>query len=703
MGGPLTTDYKRRAHRRLVFEMARRPDLQGMRAVAVIAVFAEHLFGWPSGGFVGVDVFFVLSGFFITGLLLKERSHTGNLSFKDFYTRRVKRILPSALLVLVVTAVAAHYLFPATRAKETLVDALWAAVFAANVRFQTVGADYFQKTQPPSPLQHYWSLSIEEQFYFVWPALLLILFMATRRLYRRGRIWARQWGLVTAMTAVVGSSFAWAMYLSAADPNSAYFSTFTRVWELGVGALLAITGPWLMRIPARIRPALSYLGLAGVVASIFLVTPEVQFPAPWAALPVLSTATVVASFYGSPVRYVPALTNPVARWLGDTSYTLYLWHWPVIQLLSTVAPKSPGFYFGAIAISLSLTALTYHFYEDPLRKSNWLIEPRKISGRAWAAAGAFTAAAVILSIVGIKHSDQIAQAREEIASAAEWRAAAMPETANPCYGAPAIVTPGCKLRDPAIPLTPSIDTFAKDAAGEFECYRVDRSGPIRSCEYGYEGEGARRIALVGDSHAAAMLPAIMPILNSNKWKLTTYLGQSCRLVENSYCPDVQEDLIAHPYSLVITTGNTGSTSASPADFRSAWEKLSAAGNHVVAIADNPLSSEEAMACLTRVGGEVRTGECGTPRSEAFPQPDPLVATAQFVPAATLVDLTEFYCTADFCPSVIGNVIVYRDYAPGNSHITKTFAQTLAPALRDRLQQALTAPQSPTDVSDPPRR
>jgi peptidoglycan/LPS O-acetylase OafA/YrhL len=167
----------------------RRADLQGMRAIAVLTVFANHLFDWPPGGFVGVDVFFVLSGFFITGILIRERSTTGKLSFQRFYVRRVKRILPSAVLVLVVTVTGSYLLFPAIRAKDTLLDALYAAVFAANFRFQAVGADYFQQTQPPSPIQHYWSLSIEEQFYFVWPVLLVAIFAVTRS-RRSGKPWA---------------------------------------------------------------------------------------------------------------------------------------------------------------------------------------------------------------------------------------------------------------------------------------------------------------------------------------------------------------------------------------------------------------------------------------------------------------------------------------------------------------------------------
>ena len=299
-----------------------------MRAFAVLAVFADHLFGWPSGGFVGVDIFFVLSGFFISGLLIRERTATGKLSFQNFYVRRVKRILPSAVLVLTGTVVGSYVLFPAMRAKETLLDALYSTVFAANLRFEAVGADYFQRDQPPSPLQHYWSLSIEEQFYFVWPLVIVVIFATTRGLRRSWHSSARLWALFGAMAAMIAASFGWAMFLSATDPNDAYFSTFAPVWELGTGALIAIAGPWLARMPTAIHAMACVYRLAGVLASLFLFNSTLRFPAPWAAMPILSTALVVVSFHGAEVRWMFPLTNALARYIGDISYTLYLWHWP---------------------------------------------------------------------------------------------------------------------------------------------------------------------------------------------------------------------------------------------------------------------------------------------------------------------------------------------------------------------------------------
>lgn len=694
IGGTLLTTGERRrsgdidrSHKRL--------DLQGMRAVAVLTVVANHLFDWPSGGFVGVDIFFVLSGFFITGILIRERTETRRLSFQNFYVRRAKRILPSALLVLVVTVIGGYLLFPATRARETLIDGLYAAIFASNWRFQAVGADYFQQGQPPSPLQHYWSLSIEEQFYFVWPLLLVVIFAATRRAARHGNARARQWGLFGSMAVIVAASFIWAVYQTLVDPNSAYFSTITRIWELGVGALLAIAGVWLVRIPDRLRPVLAYLGLAGVVASVLLINDTSVFPAPWAALPVLSTALVVAAFHGAPVRGMQVLTNPVARWFGDTSYTLYLWHWPVIILLLTVIPRGPLFYALAAGLSLGLTAITYHLYEDPIRRSRWLVDnenARRVkwtqNPQIWAGVGGLLVAAIVISLAGMWQSDQKAEAAANYQSRYVAETAPAEAQTDPCLGAAAMITPGCQLFDPEKPLTPSIDNFADDNGGAFECYQEETDPQLRNCTYGYEGPDAVRIALVGDSHAASLLPALLPSLQANKWQVTTYIGFRCQWRLPAYddecnVEDIQGKLLADPYDVVVTTAYRIYGGDDPV-FQTAWDPIVAAGSRLVVVSDNPQNSEDAIACVTRVGS--KTGDCGNPTTVGFKHPDPILDAAG--PQATVVDLRKYFCDSNRCPSVIGNVIVYRD----TDHVTATYMATLAPEVEDGIRRALAAPQ-----------
>lgn len=674
-----------------------------MRAVAVLAVFADHLFAWPRGGFVGVDIFFVLSGFFITGLLIRERETTRTISFRNFYTRRVRRIIPSAMLVLVVTVIASYILLPAARAKSTFIDSLWATVFASNWRFESVGTDYFQQGQPPSPLQHYWSLSIEEQFYFVWPLLLIGIYFVTRKYARRGNAGARQASLAVVMGAICVASFAWATMQSTSNPTGAYFSTFTRVWELGVGALLAICAPTIFRIPNAIRPALSYLGFAGVVASLFLITSSSQFPGPWAALPVLSTALVIVAYQGVEVRAVPHLTNPLAVYFGEISYTLYLWHWPIIVLLAAVLPEEIPYYAIVVVLAIGLSALTYHFYEDRIRKSKWLEEDTTISrGRqqlfrispsAWSMTGFILVAVVMASGIGMQLVDREARNGElyESLTVADSSKSFAIEI-DPCFGAPALNNPQCST-DSKGSLRPSIDNFAQDTQGGFACWR-GVGAAISPCTYGSTKSDATRIALVGDSHAAMLLPALAEVLTENNWNLTVYTGDGCRwqFTLGGDCAEeikrVQQTFLEQdPFGLIITTASrkygNASTEAAAQNFSDIWTPVAARGTRILAVGDSPSASADAISCLTRIGSDPLS--CETGRDKALEKQDPILVAAARTPGAVAVDFTDSYCTVDVCPSVIGNAIVYRD---AEAHITATYIKTLAPQFAETIREAL---------------
>lgn len=349
-----------------------RSDIQGLRALAVLAVIADHLFHWPSGGFVGVDVFFVISGFLITGLLLREHDRTGSISFTDFYKKRTKRIIPASLLVLAVTVSTSFLLFTSGRATQTVVDSAWAALFSANWRFVSVGTDYFQADGPLSPVQHYWSLAVEEQFYFVWPWLMLLIFWVASRSPKLNRNHAHG-AVAAAMGIIIVASFAWSIWESAVSPTWAYFSTFSRAWELGVGALLAVGASMLHRLPASLRPVLAWAGLIGIAYSICAIDSSLAFPAPWAALPVLSAALVIAAGTGGEQKLLLPLTNRVSRYVGDISYSLYLWHFPVIIFLGGVfRSEGPVFFATSLIVMFGLASASYHWIENPIRKSSWL-------------------------------------------------------------------------------------------------------------------------------------------------------------------------------------------------------------------------------------------------------------------------------------------------------------------------------------------
>lgn len=326
-----------RAHQRL--------DIQGLRMVAVLTVFVFHLFGWPEGGFVGVDVFFVISGFLITGNLLRMAERRGNIQFTQFYWNRVRRIVPAATVVLALTYLASTLVFIPYRAHQVGIDALFAFIFMSNWWFAAQETDYFAIGSAVSPIQHYWSLSIEEQFYFVWPALVFVIGMfVARKRWTHGH---RMRLAAAVMSFFIAVSLGWALYETATSPTWAYFNTLARMWELGVGALLATSVGTLARIPSKAKPWLSWSGLALIAISVLILRENsAGFPAPWALLPVAGATLVIAAGVGGEPAGQLFLRNPASVYIGNISYSLYLVHWPVIVIVGAMMPRS-GYYYTA--------------------------------------------------------------------------------------------------------------------------------------------------------------------------------------------------------------------------------------------------------------------------------------------------------------------------------------------------------------------
>ena len=347
-----------------------RPDIEGMRAIAVGLVLLYHGFHAPlTGGFVGVDVFFVISGFLITNLLLHEKARTGRISISRFYARRVRRILPAATLVVLATMFVTYYRLGFIAGNEIADDAKWAAVFTANIHFSLLGTDYLGSKLPPSPLQHMWSLGVEEQFYLVWPGLFLGVVLLVRGARHRN-------ALAVSLPVIIGASLAWSVIQTRSNATWAYFSPLTRAWELALGALVAV----LATVAARVRPSwlielLSLCGIAGIIVSAFVLNSSTHYPGSAVVLPVISTALLIAAGCANPRTLVGrALAIRPMQWIGARSYSLYLWHWPFLIIAAEYlghdlsAIQSTGL----LLLATAATAITYRLIENPVRRARVL-------------------------------------------------------------------------------------------------------------------------------------------------------------------------------------------------------------------------------------------------------------------------------------------------------------------------------------------
>lgn len=529
-----------------------RPDIEGMRAAAVGLVVADHLFGWPTGGFVGVDVFFVISGFLITGLISSEYQRTGRISFAGFYRRRTRRIIPIATLVLVVSIAAAFLIYRTGRAQGIAEDGLFAFIFLANWKFALDGTDYMQAAGPVSPLQHYWSLSVEEQFYLVWPWLLLAILMLGAK-----RSWRGHQNFVPAiftLSLISVISFAWSIYETKTNQTWSYFSTTSRTWELGVGAILALVASRLPQMGTWLRASLAWVGIVAIGASALMLNSQSAFPGPTAAVPVLATALIIIAGCRGDHRGIWPLSNPVSRYIGKISFSLYLWHFPVAIFVASVMTEGTPLYLGVcLGGMFVLSVLSFHFLEDPIRRSQWLepkADPQRSSrlsitgGLKVSAVAVTTVVAIVTTFLALKVPIAVivVGAQTEASAVVPPGTSAVPtsdpaaNTSDPLAQRSAAII--AALAAPDWPdLTPSLDELGPDSW--VPEWAVDGCGTVTSedlgkCSYGTT-EATRTAVLIGDSVAVSWAPGIRAALGTD-WRLQVLTKQACPAATVSVLP-----------------------------------------------------------------------------------------------------------------------------------------------------------------------
>lgn len=669
-----------------------RLDIQGLRALAVGLVVWYHI--WPQslpGGFVGVDVFFVISGYLIVGSLAREAMSTGSLKLAKFYTRRIKRLLPAAATVLLATLAATMLLFPQGRWQGVAQDIAASGLNIQNWNQAFSTTSYEGATASVSPLQHFWSLAVEEQFYLFIPLLMLICAVVSR-----GRRPSRTL-LLAVLGAVALASFVHSVLFSAANPDLAYFFTTTRIWELALGGILAVAVPQLQSGSA-LAAALGWLGLAMVVASALLFSTAMEFPGYAALLPVLGTVALLLA--GSSVR-TPGFGS-VARWqalrpvtyLGDISYSLYLWHWPVIVFSVYVLGPNPGWLHGGavVALSVALAALSTKFIEEPFRR----FEPKSLrGGRRRASAPAYRpvfalGAALTLVPMAAAAAPYLVVEQKTRALSQELDLAAYPGAG--AVGAAAPVAEMPVRPDPAV-------ATADQPKGVEACLTAwdPRSMAPEDCLSG-DVESSRSIVLVGDSHAAQYMGSMDLLARESGYRLYVLARNGCPFsteplhagtVVHKTCAGINAQTIQQIIDLapaaVLTASLTphgyqealnwewDSAEQAQLGYSNALAPLRDAGLRVAVLSDVPYPPFNVPECVSAAADPA---DCSFPGPG---EPSPLTLAAQKLEGVELVDFRGYFCPEGRCEAVLGNVLVYRD-----NHITDSFAKTLALPLRERL-------------------
>ncbi|MBP2216405.1 acyltransferase family protein [Arthrobacter sp. CAN_C5] len=661
-----------------------------MRAVAVGAVVLYHagLSAVP-GGYVGVDIFFVISGFLITGQLISMLEARGRIPFGEFYAKRIRRIIPASFVVLALTTVASLVFLPPATRPGALQDAIATALYVPNVLFAAQGADYLAETAP-SPFQHYWSLGVEEQFYLFWPLLLLLGFLLVRRSTRR---------LFWVVLSIVVLSFALCIVLTGTSQPAAFFLLPTRAWELGIGALAAFAlHSGLVRLNGRAAALGTWLGMAGIAVSLGALNESTVFPG-WAALlPVLSTAAVIVCGSSLPSRGAGMLLSraPMQK-VGAWSYSIYLVHWPLL-----VIPQAAVGYENPLplvltlalgALSVPLAVLLYRYVENRFRHpaAGSPLRARRVIA---------TAALASLGFVAVAAGAGAVQSTAPIASTREAASQPLQVAPNGSTFVPANLNPTLRDAPDSIP-----GTYDDGCHADFPATEVNTD-----CVYG-DPDGTVDIVLFGDSHAAQWFPALEAYATDGSYRLHNLTKSSCPSVDieilheqrpYSQCEQWRQSAVDYIDALdpaVVVLSNYGEVS--PVDTSTGlveqWEAGLGAtlaalpgSSHALVLADTPSHSTSPLDCLSRNIEEAAA--CDLPRAEAL-DGEVLAAEERAVRDGTVqggtvqdgnasfVDLSSYLCT-DICPSIIGDLLVYRD----EHHMTTAFSRALAGPLGDELDK-----------------
>lgn len=678
-----------------VTRAARRSDIQGLRAVAVGIVVAYHFFpALVPGGFVGVDVFFVVSGFLISGLLFRELDATGRIKLWAFYSRRIRRLAPAALTTLAVTALVSALVLGPVRLADTLRDVAWTGAYLANVRFAASPEGYFA-TGVQSPVLHFWSLAVEEQYYLVWPVIVLLLGFA--------KAWRRLF--VPLFVVVLAGSFALSVSWTASGSSNAYYSLPSRAWELAIGGILAFAlGRGFLTLNRWGAVVAGWAGLLLVTFAAFWFTSETPFPGWAAAVPTIGAALLIwsGSGRGSSGVLQRILGLGPAQFLGNISYSLYLWHWPVL-ILGGVILSSDGrrARLALVVLAFGVSVLSYYFIERPFGRWRIAAPPRRV------VAIGVTVALIACVVPAISASAVRTSTGEEATASPTPKDLSLAANTGPIL----FRTTGPGVSPVGVPgnVTPRLTDLAKDLADVFtnSCFMTppETAATLSFCQGG-DPMGKIRIVLAGDSMVGAWWPAIDTAAKANGWRLTMIGKNGCPLADvrismgttaspwpacDTWQRTAPKVIAAMHPDLIIWASTRYSAKVSLKNgYAQKWHDgvlstfgaLKASGRLLV-LGATPILKHDPATCL----GDhlLQVSACATPIDAAIP------AEIRKVPAdlaraagASYFDPIQLLCTATACPVMAGHDIMFRDVG----HLSATFSRALGDHLAVVIRAAL---------------
>ncbi len=707
--------------------MRHRPEIDGVRALAVVAVVAYHA-GVPGfgGGFVGVDVFFVISGFLITGLLVREVEGSGRLSVAGFYGRRARRLLPVAALVTLATIAVGWFVLSPLARRDLSLDALATSTYTINLRLAVQHYDYLRADLFPSAFQQFWSLAVEEQFYLVWPLLLL----ATLRGSAPRR---RAWWVIGA---VVALSFSVSVWWTRSAPEWAFFALAARGWQLGVGALLALAWPRLDRVvDRRVRGVGQVVGLLLIGAAVVGVSSATPWPGWWALVPTVGTLLVLAGPLAADGSALAADGSALAAdgsalaadgwalaadgsalatrgsapaallgraplvWVGVRSYSWYLWHWPAMVFLAVALDRDIGGWpaVAAGAATLGLAHATYTWVEQPVRRAPRLVA----SPRASVALGLAVTLTLALAFgaLYVSRGDLVGPGAPVDEAAPAPIDAARLDAAAQVEEVPGNLTPGLDVARADTPVV-----FADGCNGDLGATPVS-AATVERCSYG-DLDGDRTVTILGDSHAAQWVPALAALGERHGFRLVSLTKSACpaadltvhnRLLGRAYteCDRWRDDAIAllddlrPDLTIVATTGHYDARApdggaADSGDWTDGLARTLrsvAATSATVFLGDTPYPAGDVPACLAEHLSSAT--DCTLDRGQVpfdYARVEAQAASDAGVPLVPTVDLA---CGRQRCPVIVGRFLVYRDA----SHLATPYVERLAPQLAALVDEA----------------